>query len=169
VSGRLAETIGLDTTAAELIRRAAPLHDIGKVGISDTILLKPGPLTADERTVMQTHTTIGFKMLSNGKSELMRVSQRIARSHHERWNGSGYPDGLMGENIPLEARIVAVADFLDALTHERPYRGEWTVRETLDTIVGASGSHFDPVVVQALMRIDRLSRADSSPRRGSRA
>jgi len=150
MSGGLAETLGLGTMPAEMIRRAAPLHDIGKVGISDRILLKPGPLTPEERTVMQTHTTIGFKMLSNGKTELMRLCQTIARSHHERWNGSGYPDGLSGEDIPLEARIVAVADFLDALTHQRPYRDEWTVRETLDTIVAASGSHFDPAVVQAL-------------------
>ena len=150
VSGRLAKTIGLDAMAVELITRAAPLHDIGKVGIADGILLKPGALTPEERTVMQTHTTIGFKMLSNGKSELVRLCQIIARSHHERWNGAGYPDGLAGEEIRLEARIVAVADFLDALTHERPYRGAWTMGETLDTIVGASGTHFDPAVVQAL-------------------
>lgn len=154
VSGRLAEAIGLGTAAAELVRRAAPLHDIGKVGIPDGILLKPGPLTPEERTIMQTHTTIGSRMLSKGRSELVRLCQRIARSHHERWDGAGYPDGLSQQAIPLEARIVAVADFLDALTHDRPYRGARTVAETLDAIVAASGAHFDPVVVEALTRID---------------
>jgi putative two-component system response regulator len=160
VSGRLAEAIGLGAAAAELVRRAAPLHDIGKVGIPDGILLKPGPLTPQERTIMQTHTTIGSRMLSKGRSELVRLCQRIARSHHERWDGSGYPDGLAQQAIPLEARIVAVADFLDALTHERPYRGARTVTETLDAIIGASGSHFDPVVVEALTRIELQSGAD---------
>jgi putative two-component system response regulator len=160
ISGRLAEAIGLGT-AADMIKRAAPLHDIGKVGISDAILLKPGPLTPEERSVMQTHTTIGSKMLSKGRSELVRLCQRIARSHHERWDGSGYPDGLVEQNIPLEARIVAVADFFDALTHERPYREAWTVEETLGTISDASGSHFDPVVVDALTRIDRNATPDS--------
>lgn len=161
VSGRLAEAIGLGANAAELVRRAAPLHDIGKVGIPDGILLKPGPLTQQERTIMQTHTTIGSRMLSKGRSELVRLCQRIARSHHERWDGSGYPDGLAQQAIPLEARIVAVADFLDALTHERPYRGARPVAETLDSIIAASGTHFDPVVVEALTRIELQSGADS--------
>jgi putative two-component system response regulator len=161
LSGRLAEAIGVGTAAAELVRRAAPLHDIGKVGISDAILLKPGPLTPEERAIMQTHTTIGSKMLSKGRSELVRLCQRIARSHHERWDGSGYPDGLVEQDIPLEARIVAVADFFDALTHERPYREAWTAAETLDAISAASGSHFDPVVVDALTRIDRNATPDS--------
>ena len=106
----------------ELIRRAAPLHDIGKVAIPDNILLKAGPLTAPEFATMKTHTVIGSVMLADGRSELVRVSQRIARSHHEWWDGSGYPDKTSREAIPLEARIVAIADFLDALTHDRPYR-----------------------------------------------
>jgi putative nucleotidyltransferase with HDIG domain len=161
LSGRLAEAVGLGTAAADLVRRAAPLHDIGKVGISDAILLKPGPLTPEERAIMQTHTTIGSKMLSKGRSELVRLCQRIARSHHERWDGSGYPDGLVEQGIPLEARIVAVADFFDALTHERPYRDAWTLSKTLDTINDASGSHFDPVVVEALGRIDRQFPSES--------
>jgi putative two-component system response regulator len=161
ISGRLAEAIGLGSAAAELIKRAAPLHDIGKVGIADAILLKPGPLTAEERSIMQTHTTIGSKMLSNGRSELVRLCQRIARSHHERWDGTGYPDGLVEQGIPLEARIVAVADYFDALTHERPYRGAQSESKTLDAINDTSGNHFDPVVVDALSRIDRHSGFDS--------
>ena len=163
VSGRLAEAIGLGTAAADLIRRAAPLHDIGKVGIPDAILLKPGPFTPEERAIMQTHTTIGSKMLSRGRSELVRLCQRIARSHHERWDGSGYPDGLSEQRIPLEARIVAVADFFDALTHERPYRDAQGESETLDAINDGSGTHFDPVVVEALTRIDRQAAIESPP------
>ncbi|MEX2111529.1 MAG: HD domain-containing phosphohydrolase [Gemmatimonadaceae bacterium] len=155
ISGRLADAIGLGTATSELIKRAAPLHDIGKVGIPDTILLKPGELTPEERAIMQTHTTIGSDMLSDGRSELVRVSQRIARHHHERWDGSGYPDRLSGQIIPLEARIVAVADFLDAVTHARPYRAAWSVDEALATLGAASGSHFDPVVVKALMQLGR--------------
>jgi putative two-component system response regulator len=161
ISGRLAEAIGLGTAAAELVRRAAPLHDIGKVGISDAILLKPGPFTPEERAIMQTHTVIGSKMLSKGRSELVRLCQRIARSHHERWDGSGYPDGLSEQGIPLEARLVAVADFFDALTHERPYRDAQSESETLDAISDGSGAHFDPVVVEALTRIDRHTAIES--------
>lgn len=154
MSARLAQVIGLAPAMVELIKRAAPLHDIGKVGISDAILLKPGPLTPEERTIIQTHTTIGSKMLEKGGSELVRLCQRIARSHHERWDGSGYPDGLAGQGIPLEARIVAVADFLDAVTHARPYRSAWALNDALSTINSASGSHFDPVVVKALAALD---------------
>lgn len=154
MSARLAEAVGLGSAAVELIKRAAPLHDIGKVGISDAILLKPGPLTSEERAVMQTHTTIGSRMLEKGGSELVRLCQRIARSHHEHWDGTGYPDGIAGKAIPLEARIVAIADFLDAVTHERPYRAAWALSDALATITAASGSHFDPVIVKVLMRMD---------------
>ena len=110
---------------------------------------------------MQTHTTVGSKMLSKGRSELVTLCQRIARSHHERWDGQSYPDGLAEQGIPLEARIVAVADFFDALTHERPYRSAQGESETLDAINDTSGTHFDPVVVDALSRIDRQSGFDS--------
>lgn len=154
VSGLLARTIGLAPRAVELIKRAAPLHDIGKVGIPDSILLNPGALSAREFEIMKTHTVIGSRMLSRGHSELVILSQRIARSHHEKWDGSGYPDGLTGEDIPLEARVVAVADFLDALTHERPYRAAWALSDTLDAIQEGSGKHFDPIVVDALRRLD---------------
>ena len=103
---------------------------------------------------MKTHTVIGSRMLSKGRSELVRFSQRIARSHHEWWDGSGYPDRVSGQSIPLEARIVAVADFLDALTHERPYRPAWGIDETLAEIKRRSGSHFDPTIARALTEID---------------
>jgi putative two-component system response regulator len=154
VSSMLAVAIGLENTTIELIRRAAPLHDIGKVGIPDSILLKAGPLTAEEFELMKTHTVIGSRMLSKGRSELVRFSQRIARSHHEWWDGSGYPDRVSGQSIPLEARIVAVADFLDALTHERPYRPAWGMDETLAEIRRRSGTHFDPTIIKALLEID---------------
>jgi putative two-component system response regulator len=154
VSAMLAQSIGLESTTIELIRRAAPLHDIGKVGIPDSILLKAGPLTGEEFEIMKTHTVIGSRMLSKGRSELVRFSQRIARSHHEWWDGSGYPDRVSGQSIPLEARIVAVADFLDALTHERPYRAAWGIDETLAEIRRRSGSHFDPTFIRALLEID---------------
>jgi putative two-component system response regulator len=154
VSALLAQTVGLDTTSIELIKRAAPLHDIGKVGIPDNILLKAGPLTAEEFETMKTHTVIGSRMLSKGRSELVRVSQRIARSHHEWWDGSGYPDRVSGQSIPLEARIVAAADFLDALTHERPYRPARGMEETLAEIRRRSGTHFDPAIAKALLSID---------------
>ena len=154
VSAMISEVIGLDATTVELIRRSAPLHDIGKVGIPDHILLKAGPLTSEEFETMKTHTVIGSRMLSKGRSELVRFSQRIARSHHEWWDGSGYPDRVSGQSIPLEARIVAVADFLDALTHERPYRPAWGIDETLAEIRRRAGSHFDPAVAKALLGID---------------
>ena len=154
VSAMLAQKIGIESITVELIRRAAPLHDIGKVGIPDSILLKAGPLTGDEFEIMKTHTVIGSRMLSKGRSELVRFSQRIARSHHEWWDGSGYPDRVSGQSIPLEARIVAVADFLDALTHERPYRPAWGIDETLAEIKRRSGTHFDPSVIKALNEID---------------
>ena len=154
VSATLAEAIGLPPATVELIRRAAPLHDIGKVAIPDNILLKAGPLTAPEFATMKTHTVIGSVMLADGRSELVRVSQRIARSHHEWWDGSGYPDKTSREAIPLEARIVAIADFLDALTHDRPYRPAWSLADTLEEIAARAGIHFDPKIATALARID---------------
>ena len=154
VSAMLGQRIGLESTTIELIRRAAPLHDIGKVGIPDSILLKAGPLTAEEFEIMKTHTVIGSRMLSKGRSELVRFSQRVARSHHEWWDGSGYPDRVSGQSIPLEARIVALADFLDALTHERPYRAAWGIDETLAEIKRRAGTHFDPSIARALAEID---------------
>jgi putative two-component system response regulator len=154
VSAMLAEAIGLPHATVQLIGRGAPLHDIGKVGIPDNILLKAGPLTTEEFEIMKAHTVIGARMLNNGRSELVRMSQRIALSHHEWWDGSGYPHRTSGQRIPLEARIVAVADFLDALTHDRPYRLAWSIDETLAEIKRQSGSHFDPAITEALTVID---------------
>ena len=154
VSSMLAEAIGLPAATVQLIGRGAPLHDIGKVGIPDNILLKAGPLTTEEFEIMKAHTVIGARMLANGRSELVRMSQRIALSHHEWWDGTGYPHRTSGQRIPLEARIVAVADFLDALTHDRPYRLAWSIDETLGEIKKRSGTHFDPAVAHALTVID---------------
>jgi putative two-component system response regulator len=151
----LATELGLPTDQVELIRRVAPLHDVGKIGIPDTILLKPGRLTSSERRVMQTHTTIGATMLAGGRSPLVQAAERVAHSHHERWDGKGYPDGYAAEQIAVEARIVAVADFLDALTHDRPYRKAWSVEKTVAAIVAERGGHFDPTVVDALLAIQR--------------
>lgn len=151
----LATGIGLSAAEVDVIRRAAPLHDVGKIGIPDSILLKAGRLTQEERRTMRTHVTIGAAMLAGGHSALVQTAERIARSHHERWDGKGYPDENAGERIPIEARIVAVADFLDALTHKRPYRPAWSVEKTVAAIVEARGCHFDPAVVDALLAIRR--------------
>jgi putative two-component system response regulator len=147
----LATGVGLSAAQVDLIRRAAPLHDVGKIGIPDSILRKPGRLTHEERRIMQTHVTIGAAMLAGGRSVLVQTAERIARSHHERWDGKGYPDGHAGERIPIEARVVAVVDFLDALTHKRPYRPAWSLERAVAKIVAGRESHFDPAVVDALL------------------
>ncbi|MFN2637723.1 MAG: HD domain-containing phosphohydrolase [Gemmatimonadaceae bacterium] len=154
----LAAAVGLSDAQVDVIRRAAPLHDVGKIGIPDSILLKPGRLTREERLIMRTHAAIGAEMLAGGHSAIVQSAERIARSHHERWDGKGYPDGYAGEAISIEARIVAVADFLDALTHKRPYRGAWSVEKTMKKIVAERGCHFDPVVVDALLAIRGFAR-----------
>jgi putative two-component system response regulator len=152
LSARLACALDLDPRIVDLIRRAAPLHDLGKIGIPDSILLKPSNLSLEEMAVMRRHTIIGAEILSGGHSELVTIAERIALGHHERWNGGGYPHGRIGEEIPIEARIVAVADCFDALTHSRPYRPAWPVEATLAEIERGSGSHFDPLIVAALLR-----------------
>jgi putative two-component system response regulator len=151
VSGWLARAHGLSEARANLIRRAAPLHDVGKIGVPDEILRKPGRLTEAEYDLMKTHTLVGARILTNGHSELLHVAERIARSHHERWDGSGYPDGLAGEAIPLEARLVAVADFSDALSHDRPYRPALPLGKVLGMIRESSGHHFDPRLVEVFL------------------
>ena len=153
----LAVALGLPSGDAELIRRAAPLHDIGKIGIPDLILLKPGKLTDDEFEQMKAHTTIGAEILSGSSSSLLRMAQSIALTHHERWDGQGYPNGLSGDRIPLEGRIAAVADVFDALTHERPYKHAWTVKEAVAEIFHQDGQHFDPFVVNAFARVDHAT------------
>jgi putative two-component system response regulator len=151
LSARLAEVLGLPTEEVARIRRAAPLHDLGKVGIPDDILLKPGRLTPEEFEVMKTHTTLGAELLSGGRSPLMQMAEEIALGHHERWDGAGYPQGKRDEEIPLVARIVAVADFFDALSHDRPYRSALPTHEVMEEIENGRGKHFDPTVAQALL------------------
>lgn len=148
ISRLLAAGLGLPADEVEMIYRSAPLHDVGKIGISDTILLKPGRLTPEEMSIMRQHAEIGAKLLSNGRSELLAMARTIAISHHERYDGTGYPYGLKGEEIPLPGRIVAVADVFDALITERPYKRAWSVEEARTEIESQSGRHFDPEVVR---------------------
>lgn len=147
LSERLALKAGLSPTEALLLRKAAPLHDVGKIGVPDHILLKDGPLTWEERTIMERHVQIGAEILSGSQFPLLRVAETIARNHHERWDGSGYPNALVGANIPVEGRIVALADVFDALTHQRPYKPAWTVRDALAELQRQSGTFFDPRLV----------------------
>jgi putative two-component system response regulator len=148
----LARELGLSDEEAELIRQAAPLHDLGKIGIPDGVLMKPGRLTPEEFATMKTHTEIGARLLSGSRFPLLRLAQEIARTHHEWWNGAGY-FGLVGEAIPLASRIVAVADTFDAITHDRPYRAAATIRAALDELRREAGRQFDPQVVEAMARV----------------
>jgi putative two-component system response regulator len=151
LAGDLARAMGLPEEQVQALRLAATLHDIGKIGIPDAVLLKPGRLTPEEWEVMKSHTVIGARILAEGSSEVIRLAEHIARSHHERWDGGGYPMGLAGTDIPLPARIVALADVYDALTSDRPYRAAWSVPRVLEEIRSLRGTHFDPAVVDAFM------------------
>jgi putative two-component system response regulator len=149
-SGILASAMGLSYQESEDIRYASPLHDIGKVAIPDSILRKPGKLMPEEYEEMKRHTIYGSQMLINAESRLLRLAAKIAISHHERFDGTGYPYGLKGEAIPIEARIVSVADVFDALTSERVYKPGWTLENAKSYIKGESGKFFDPAVVDKL-------------------
>ena len=138
---------------ADLLFNAAPMHDVGKIGIPDRILLKPGRLDAAEWEVMKTHSAIGAEIIGEDQSDLMRLSRIIAQGHHEKWDGNGYPDALKGEEIPLAARIVAVADVFDALTSERPYKRAWSVEEAVAYIVSERGKHLDPHLVDLFLEV----------------
>jgi putative two-component system response regulator len=142
----LARALGWSHGEATLLRRAAPLHDVGKIGIPDAILLKPGPLTLRQQKTMRSHTTIGARILSGGRSTFIRLAEGIAHFHHERWDGNGYPEQLAGEAIPAAARVVAVADFFDATVHDRVYRKAWPLEKVLGTIDDMSGQAFDPAI-----------------------
>ncbi|HEX8552315.1 MAG TPA: HD domain-containing phosphohydrolase [Abditibacteriaceae bacterium] len=155
LAGRLAAVIGLDADTIALIRRAAPLHDVGKIGISDAILLKPGKLSPEEFVVMKTHAQIGAALLKDGHSPLVQIAETIAFSHHERWDGGGYPQGLRGEEIPIEGRILAIVDVFDALTNERPYKKAWSVEQALEEIERNAGTQFDPAAVAAFLQMMR--------------
>ena len=160
LSATIAETLGLDPTTVQLIRDAAPLHDIGKIGISDSILLKPGLLEAHEYETMKLHTFIGAEILARGTSPILMLAREIALYHHERWDGGGYLEGLAGEDIPMAARIVSVADSFDAMTSDRPYRAAMTPEHALEEVKANSGKQFDPLVVDALMQVARFASGD---------
>lgn len=153
-AARLAQALGMPAALVEEIRRAAPLHDLGKVAIPQEILLKPGPLTDEERAEMMRHVEFGARMLATARSPVLRLAAEIAVSHHERWDGNGYLAGLAGEDIPLSGRITSVADVFDALTHERPYKKAWERERALEEIASQAGRQFDPRVTEALLTLD---------------
>jgi len=161
VAGLLAQRLSLSHDFTEALRYAAPLHDVGKLGVPDAILLKPGRLTPEERAVMETHTTIGAAILGGSEFPVLRLGEEIASTHHERWDGTGYPSGLRGDAIPLAGRIVAVADVLDALTHARPYKQAWPLSDAIAEIRAGCGSQFDPAVVAVLEDLYRDGELDA--------
>jgi putative two-component system response regulator len=162
----LALELGLEPAEARLIGHAARLHDIGKIGVADELLLKPGKYTDDEFKAMQLHSTIGARILSGSSNELLMMAEQIALTHHERWDGRGYPDGLSGEAIPLPGRIVTVADVFDALAHRRPYKEPWPIDEARQEILDAAGTKFDPRVTEAFARLDHGKLVQPPARRG---
>ncbi|MCL6270639.1 two-component system response regulator [Sansalvadorimonas sp. 2012CJ34-2] len=151
--GLIARAIGEPESWVDLLMEAAPMHDVGKIGIPDAVLLKPGKLDDDKWETMKKHPEFGCQILGQHDSGLMHMAYEIAKTHHEKWDGSGYPGGLKGEDIPLSSRIVAVADVFDALTTERPYKRAWSVDEAIDWIEQQSGTHFEPRLVQAFRRV----------------
>jgi HD-GYP domain-containing protein (c-di-GMP phosphodiesterase class II) len=167
LSADIGTALGMPAEQLDLLREAAPLHDVGKIGVPDSILLKPSRLTDDEFERMKTHTTLGARMLAGGRGlPLLDMAEEIAVTHHERWDGSGYPAGLAGPAIPLVGRIVAVADVFDALTHSRPYKDAWSVPDTVAEITAQAGHQFDPAVVEAFLRClpELTSGDDADPR-----
>lgn len=153
-SQTLALALGYSEEMAEKILHASPMHDIGKIGIPDSILQKPGKLTPEEWDIMKKHPTIGAEIIGDHDSALLQIAKSIAQNHHEKWDGSGYPNGLRGEEIPIEARIVTLADVFDALTTERPYKKAWSVEEAVEHIRKGAGEHFDPNLVPVFL--DRM-------------
>jgi putative two-component system response regulator len=153
LSAAIAEELGMDPEDVSLLKRVAPLHDVGKIGIPDEILLHPGPLTEEQKEIMRSHTEIGGDLMGGSGIPLLNMAEQIARTHHERWNGTGYPDGLSGEEIPIAGRIVAVADSYDAVTHRRPYKPAWTAEDAWWEIARKAGNDFDPGVIDAFTRV----------------
>jgi putative two-component system response regulator len=147
----LAQRLGLDRAWCELLYVASPLHDVGKVGIADRILLKPGPLDEEERGIIQGHAELGYRMLAGSGEEMLELAARVARTHHEHFDGGGYPLGLAGEAIPIEGRIAAVADVFDALTSDRVYRPAFTVDEAIETMRSLRGTQFDPAILDVFL------------------
>jgi len=157
----VASELRLPSATVDAIGMCAPLHDLGKIAIPDNVLFKPGPLTSSERGIAERHATIGSLILSGSRYPLLRLAAEIAFTHHERWDGTGYPRGVAGADIPVAGRIVAVADVYDALTHERPYKSAWTAARAIAEMMSKRGSHFDPMVVDALLRV--LARQEQRP------
>lgn len=153
VSTLLARHLGWCEARCELMLHASPMHDVGKIGVPDAVLLKPGKLDPSEWELMKAHVTIGAELLSNADSDLLQMAREIALGHHEKWDGSGYPAGLKGEGIPIAARIVAVADVFDALMSKRPYKEAWREEDAIAYIQGQAGKHFDPKVVECFMEL----------------
>ncbi len=147
----IAKKLGWNEEKVNMIKQASPMHDIGKIGISDSILFKPGKYTADEYEEMKKHPSIGYIILKDSKSKRLQMGARVAYTHHEKWNGTGYPRRLGGDDIPIEGRVVALADVYDALTTKRVYKQAFTQKEALDIMTEGKGSHFDPVVFDAFM------------------
>jgi HD-GYP domain-containing protein (c-di-GMP phosphodiesterase class II) len=162
-STMLAERVGMERELCERLGYAAPLHDVGKVAIPDAILLKPGALTPQERAIVETHAEEGHRLLTGSSSSILDMAATIALSHHEKWDGTGYPRGLSGEAIPIEGRIVAVADVFDALTSDRVYRAAYTIDQTVAMMRRQRGRHFDPVMLDAFLEV--LSHSGPDPRR----
>jgi putative two-component system response regulator len=158
-SARLAELAGLPADHIEWLRIASQMHDVGKIGLPDSVLLKPGPLTVEERLVMQQHPEIGYKMLSGSDSPLIQLASVISLTHHERFDGTGYPRGLAGQDIPIEGRIVAIADVYDALRSERPYKRAFSLEDSLAILIDSKGTHLDPELVHLF--VDDILKAES--------
>jgi len=168
-AAEIAERLGLGAEQIKLLREAAPLHDVGKLAIPDRILLKPGKLSLREYAVIKTHTTLGARLLTGSNSPVLQMAAAIAATHHERWDGTGYPAALAGEAIPLVGRVVAVADVFDALTHIRPYKSAWPVEQALTEIEWAAGSQFDPLVVAAFLELHKYASTPESEHPKQRA
>lgn len=153
VSHLIARAAGLSSAQSELLLDAAPMHDVGKIGIPDHVLLKPGRLDGAEWEIMKTHANIGAEIIGNHNSDLLRLARTVALTHHEKWDGSGYPNGLAGENIPIEGRIVAIADVFDALTSERPYKSAWHPDDAVQYMQAQSGISFDPRLLEIFLSL----------------
>lgn len=153
----IALAYGMSEQKADILLHASPMHDIGKIGIPDHVLLKPGKLDSEEWEIMKTHTNIGEKILNGHDSKLLLIATEVAITHHEKWDGSGYPKGLSGDDIPITGRICAIADVFDALTSDRPYKKAWSIDQTLELIKQGRGCHFDPDLVDILLeKLDEI-------------
>lgn len=150
---KLAEALGMSDAECDLMLNASPLHDIGKIGISDSILKKPGKLTPEEYDIMKTHTTIGAKLLAGSTSPVMKLAQTIALTHHEKWDGSGYPYQLKGDQIPFVGQICALGDVFDALTSVRPYKKAWSNEEAIAEMIKGRDSHFNPALIDRFIAV----------------